>query len=551
MPIMNLWKYCLRIYLKFWPITLMTLFGYAGVMVFDSLMPAYVAKSITSVVANGRTPALSWVITVGMAYFAVMVFHFIESHYWSWHQAPRRRWIHMDLYNQVMRNKRFANFKKYPPEYWVDAIYNIQNYETSFAILLDVPRRMLAVITIFIINAIIFFQQDVIVACFILTPALATLSYALYLAIRLSPMKRKLDCARVDLRKSVADSLTNIRSTRAHAQLDTEIQKIDDENLTFTNIDTSIQKINWRLIISPRVVSSICTVCALWFGINAYFNGTMALDLLVFMIVSLATAMRMVEELKFPISNFIDRIASVQRSFQIIYGDAEPCSACGRVITKIKSIQGNNLSFCYEDDNVLHNISFNISAGQHIGIHGRSGVGKTTLFNLILGLYQPQSGNVLINNTPLNLLNMDSVRRHIFMSVQNAPLLNRTLRENIKFANPGISDKKMIVAARQAEIHDFIMSLPNGYDTIAGNVGGRLSGGQINRIMLARAFASDADVLLLDEPTAAVDSKTEAKIIRTINRDFRNRTIVIISHTENVLRAMDSVIKFKKSGVLC
>ena len=531
--------------------TLMTLFGYAGVMVFDTLMPAYVAKSITSVVMGGRDVSLTWLMGVAAAYLAVIVFHLVESGYWSWHQAPRRRWIHMDLYRQVMRHKRFENFKKYPPEYWVDAIYNIQNGETSFEMMFNVPRRMLAVIVIFIINAVIFFRQDIVVACFVLTPALATLSYALYLSIKLNPMRAKLDRARVDLRQSVADSLTNIRSARAHAQLDQEIKNIDDENRAFTDKDTNIQKVNWRLIISPRVVSGICLICALWFGINAYFNGKMTLDLLVFMIVSLSSAMRMVEDLKFPIAHYFDRMASVRRSFQIIYGDAEPEGNSHRRLGAIKSIRVDDVSFCYDGDNVLNHLSFNIAAGQHIGIHGHSGAGKTTLFNLILGLYRPQTGNVFINDIPLDQLDINSVRHRIFMSVQNAPLLNRSLRDNIKFANPGISDAQMITAARQAQIHDFIMSLPDGYDTVAGNVGARLSGGQINRIMLARAFASGADVLLLDEPTAAVDAKTEAKIMRTISQEFRHRTIVIISHTAAVLESMDAVIKFKKSGVLC
>lgn len=542
---MTFWKYIFNLYLRFWPITLMTLFGYGCVMVFDALMPAYVAKSITTVVQNGYDASLMWLWYVAAALVVVMSFHFFESRNWTQNEAMMRRWIHMDLYRQLMWNKNFAEFKKYPPEYYTDAIYNIQDKTSSFELLINVPRQFMALVTVFIINACIFFRASPMVALFVLIPAVITIGYSFYIATRVRDARRRLDTSRVDLRKSVADSLGNIRSIRTNFQIQNEFDIIDQKNMQFTLNEREIHRTQWNLIILPRILVAGCLTGALYFGLNAYFNGKLPLDLLVFMIVSFTSTMGLVERVKHPIFNYIERIASVMHSFDIVYGRAATPHTGRRRIKQVQTIDVEKICFGYDCDDVLHNTSLHIRAGEHIGIRGHSGRGKTTLMNLIVGLYNPQSGAVKINGIPLEKLDIENVRHHIFMSVQNAPLMNRSLRDNIKFANPHISDAAMIAAAKQAHIHDFIASLPNGYDTIAGNVGCRLSGGQKDRIMLARAFASGADVLLLDEPTAAVDAATEQKIIRTLRRDFRKHTIVMVSHNKSVLDAMDTVIELK------
>lgn len=542
---MTFWKYIFNLYLRFWPITLLTLFGYGAVMVFDALMPAYVAKSLATVVANGRESAFVWLWFVAAALLAVTSFHFFESRNWTLNQALMRRWIHMDLYRQLMWNKNFAEFKKHPPEYYTDAIYNIQDKASSFELLINVPRQFLALVTVFLINAIVFFRASPMVALFVLIPAILTIGYSIYIAICIRDARRRLDASRIDLRKSVADSLGNIRSIRTNFQIQNEFNIIDRKNMQFTSDECEIHKTQWNLIMLPRVLVAICLTGALWFGLNAYFAGKLPLDLLIFMIVSFTSTMGLVERVKHPISNYIEKIASVMHSFDIVYGHATIPNTGHRRIKQVKTIDVEKICFGYDCGDVLHNTSIHIRAGQHIGIRGHSGRGKTTLLNLIVGLYSPQSGTIKINGIPLHELDVANIRHHIFMSVQNAPLMNRSLRDNIKFANPHISDAAMITAAKQAHIHKFIKSLPNGYDTLAGNVGSLMSGGQINRIMLARAFASSADVMLLDEPTAAVDAATEQKIIRTLRRDFRKHTIIIISHNKSVLDAMDTVIELE------
>ncbi len=546
---MSFWKYCFKIYIRFWPVIAMTLFGYTAVIVFDSLMPAFIAKNLTIVLMQGKATAYAWLVGIAIVFLIVTAFHFIESRVWSWRNPLIRRYVHMDLYNRVMRQKQFSEFKNYPPEYWTDAIYNIQNTETTFTLMIDIPRRTLALLSVFTINSVIFFDKSPMLALFVLVPAIAIIGYTIYIALRVREQKRRIDRLRVNLRKDVADSLGNIRCVRANARLDQETKFIDAENLKFTKEQQNNQMIQWKVIIIPRIINAICIVGAVWAGMNAYFSGRLELDMFVFMIVSMASLLHLAEEVKHPILNYIDRIASVMRSFDIIYGKPEASLKGRRRVNKIQTIDVNNVTFEYGDgENILEKLSFHIGPREHVGINGRSGAGKTTMFNLILGLYRPNEGEVFINGIPLAKLDISRLRRQIFMSVQNAPMINRTIADNIKFANPHCSRDQMVQAAKFAEIHDFIMSLGNGYETVVGNVGSRMSGGQINRIMLARAFASGAEVMLLDEPTAAVDSKTEHKIMNTIRTKFRDRTVVIVSHNKKVLDTMDRTVNFKKTG---
>ncbi len=546
---MSFWKYVWGLYLRFWPTTLRTGIGYGCVMVFDAMMPAFVAKNLADVVMGGPESAYVWLGAIALAYILVAAFHCYEWGTWELNASWIRKWIHMDLYKQVQQNKNFTEFKKNPPEYYTDAIYNIQ--DNWFDMALGTPRQVLALVMVFIINAVMFMKQSALVTVCILIPALIVIGYTIYIALRVRALQNTRDMMRVALRKNVAESLSNIHSIRANACVQDEYDIIEKINCTYATHSTKTYFIQCTAGMVHRITTSLGVLCAIWIGMKSYYAGKLELDMLVFLVVSMTSIMKMVQSLHSPIVNFMNKIASVMRSFDIIYGNPETPYTGMHRINKIKTIDVKNLSFSYDCTQILSDISFHISRGEHIGINGRSGTGKTTLFNLILGLYKSNSESVFINQIPLSELSILNLRKRIFMSVQNAPLINRTLRENIKFTNPKISDAHMIRAAKQAEIHEFIISLPNGYDTVAGNIGSCLSGGQINRIMLARAFASGADVLLLDEPTAALDAKTEEKIIKTIQHDFRDKTVVIISHNKKVLNAMDKVVNFKNSGTLC
>ncbi|WP_213061557.1 ATP-binding cassette domain-containing protein, partial [Escherichia coli] len=181
----------------------------------------------------------------------------------------------------------------------------------------------------------------------------------------------------------------------------------------------------------------------------------------------------------------------------------------------VENMEVENLSFAYADEQILSNLHLRLQKGQILGIHGRSGSGKSTLLKLMMRFYDPQTGVIRINGTDLKQINTLSLRDHIAYITQQTYIFNETIYENILMANRTASKAQVIEAAKKASIHDFIMSLPEGYDTQINELGSNLSDGEKQRIGIARAFLHNAPIILLDEPTSNLDSLNEAIILQS------------------------------------
>ncbi len=213
----------------------------------------------------------------------------------------------------------------------------------------------------------------------------------------------------------------------------------------------------------------------------------------------------------------------------------------------------DRLSFAYAAQQgraALHEISFTASPGQKIAIVGPSGAGKSTLFHLILRFYEPTSGSISLNNIDVTSMTRRDVRNHIGLVPQDPALFSSTVLDNIAFGQPEASRAEIEAAARQAQAHDFICQLPQGYDTPVGEKGVRLSGGQKQRLAIARAILRDPAILLLDEATSALDSVSEAAIQTALLSLMEGRTSLVIAHRLSTIIDADIILLMDKGSIV-
>jgi len=214
------------------------------------------------------------------------------------------------------------------------------------------------------------------------------------------------------------------------------------------------------------------------------------------------------------------------------------------------AINFDDVSFSYEEgDEVIHNVSFSVRPGEKVALVGESGGGKSTLVNLILGLYRPTEGELTINGHDVNAVQAEDLRASVGVVFQDSSLFSGTVRENIAYGKPGATDEEVVEAAKAAFAHDFISAFPDGYDTVIGERGLRLSGGQKQRVAIARAMLKDAPILVLDEATSALDTKAEQQVQAGLEALMRNRSTLIIAHRLSTIATVDTIVTLDKGHV--
>ena len=205
-----------------------------------------------------------------------------------------------------------------------------------------------------------------------------------------------------------------------------------------------------------------------------------------------------------------------------------------------------NVTFGYGEETVLSDISIDLQKNQVVGIVGKSGSGKSTLLKLFMRFWEAEKGRIEISGVDIDDINTDDLRNMESFVTQETHLFCDSIRANLKIAKLDASDEEIEQACKKASVHDFIMSLPDGYDTKVGELGDTLSGGERQRIGLARAFLHDGDFMLLDEPTSNLDSLNEAVILRSIDRERKNKTVVLVSHRQSTVKIADKVCSVEK-----
>jgi ATP-binding cassette subfamily B protein len=296
----------------------------------------------------------------------------------------------------------------------------------------------------------------------------------------------------------------------------------------------------FSLLISLTIAAGSAAV--LFIGVRHVRAGSMTLGELLMAMAYLSQLYEPLKTLSKKVADLQGSLASAERVFSLLDEAPDVVERPGSrpLLRAAGALAFRNVSFDYNKNRrVLRDMSFDVPAGTRLGIAGRTGAGKTTLVSLLTRFYDPVAGAILLDGVDLRDYKLADLRNQFAIVLQEPLLFSTSIAENIAYARPDASEAEIIEAAKLANAHDFIIRLPEGYQTEVGERGQQLSGGERQRISLARAFLKDAPILILDEPTSSVDVRTEAAIIEALERLMRDRTTFVISHRLTLLQNCD------------
>lgn len=371
--------------------------------------------------------------------------------------------------------------------------------------------------------------------------------------------RTKMSRAFRDVRKKVANvnaqlesSISGIRVSQAFANEEFEKQKFDEGNEQFKGSKDEAYKYMAQYASGIDFITNILNVSVIGFGgYLVYIKSINITDLMTFMLY-INLAVQPVRRLAQFVQQFESGMAGFERFCEIM--DERPNIIEKENARELNDVKGEvsfeDVTFAYnEGEDILREVNLIIPAGKVVALIGPSGGGKTTLCNLIPRFYDIEAGSVKIDGNDVRDLQLKSLRNNIGIVQQDVFLFAGTIRDNILYGRVDATDEEVAEAAKRANIHEFIMSLPNGYDTYVGERGIRLSGGQKQRISISRIFLKNPPILILDEATSSLDNETEMIIQGSLEELAKGRTTIIIAHRLSTIKNADEIIVLDKDGI--
>ena len=352
----------------------------------------------------------------------------------------------------------------------------------------------------------------------------------------------------------LVESVTGVETLKAMA-VEPQMQRRWEEQLAgYVAASFRVLSLGNTASQTVQLISKLVTAGILYFGAKLVIDGSLTIGELVAFNILAGRVSGPVLRLAQMWQDFHQARLSVARLGDILNTPAEPTFSTGRAA--LPAIRGDvvfeHVKFRYRIDGpeVLHDVSFNIPAGQVVGIVGPSGSGKSTLAKLVQRLYVPESGRVLVDGVDLAMVDSSWLRRQLGVVLQENILFNRSIRDNIALAEPGMPIDRVIAAAKLAGAHDFILELSNGYDTIVEERGSSLSGGQRQRIAIARALLCEPRIVIFDEATSALDYESERIVQQNMSQIASGRTVLIVAHRLSTVRYADRILTLDRGRLV-
>ena len=524
------------------------------ISVVDLLYPQFLRSAINGLFTRSTEAILSALVPIGIGLFLMYVLQSLCKYYISY--QGHMMGAHME---RDMRAKLFDHYETLSFSYYaqnnsgqmmsklVSDLFDIAEFahhgpENLFISLIKIVGSF---IFLFMINWQLAIPLSVLVICMLIF----SISQNKRMQATFLDNRRKIG----DVNASLQDTLAGIRVVQSFANEDIERKKFARSNQGFLLSKDANYKCMGDFTGGNLFFQGMMYLVTLVYGGYLIAHGRMdVVDLSMYalyigiFISPIQILVELMEMMQKGLSGFRRYLDVMETETDIKDApDAQP----------LTDIQGNvsfeNVSFHYPDDDapVLENVSFEIAAGRSVALVGPSGSGKTTICNLLPRFYDVTGGQVRIDGKDVRKLTLSSLRRQIGIVQQDVYLFNGTIRDNIEYGKPGASMDEIIDAAKKANIHDFIMSLPDGYDSLVGERGTRLSGGQKQRISIARVFLKNPPILILDEATSALDNESERWIQKSLDSLSHNRTNITIAHRLSTIQNADEILVVSDNGI--
>jgi subfamily B ATP-binding cassette protein HlyB/CyaB len=430
----------------------------------------------------------------------------------------------------------------------VRELENIRNFLTSSALTLVIDLFFT-----FVFLAVMYFYSPLLTSI-----VLASLPFYIAISAGATPLfRQRLDekfQRGAENQAFLVESVSGIETLKAMA-VEPQMQRRWEEQLAgYVAASFRVISLGNTASQSVQCISKLVTAGILYVGAKLVIDGDLTVGELVAFNLLAGRVSAPVVRLAQIWQDFHQARLSVARLGDILNTPAEPVYNPGR--TALPAIRGDvtfeHVTFRYRIDGpeILHDTSLTVPAGQLVGIVGPSGSGKSTLAKLVQRLYVPESGRVLVDGVDLAQVDPTWLRRQIGVVLQENVLFNRSVRDNIALANPAMPTERVIAAAKLAGAHDFVLELPQGYDTIVGERGTSLSGGQRQRIAIARALITDPRILIFDEATSALDYESESIVQENMAQIARGRTVFVIAHRLSALRIANRIITIERGRLI-